>query len=120
MVDDFERHRSLLGVIPVALPPMFEPFVQLLLDLGITPQRLGSLAVNKLHPGGDPRLRLLAIPFPTEPEAFAFSQRVHGEVVQRHDLEQLLPKIGPALSIQLGDTWLLFWFGVMGNEITRH
>ena len=117
---DMDRHRALLGALPIALSPMFDPFVQLLLDLGIPPERLGSFAIRTLDGQADPRLRLLAIPFPTENDALMFVVRVMGEAYQRHDVEQLLPKIGPAQCIRLVDTFLLFWFGVIGVELTIH
>jgi hypothetical protein len=118
--DDFERHRSLLGAIPIELSPMFDPFLQMLRDLGIEESRFGSFAVRQLDSLADPRMRLLAIPFPDAESAGHFMVRVVGEMSQRPDVEAIRHKLGPATCLEFSDAVLMFWFGVMGVEITKH
>jgi len=116
--DDYDRHRRLLGALPIALSPMFDPFVELLIELDAP--ALGSFSIRKLDAKADARLRLLCIPFDDHASAVAFLLRLLGEATQRDVIDELLAKVGPGAIIEVDKTSLLFWFGLIGVEITRH
>jgi hypothetical protein len=106
--------RRALDQTPIALSPMFDPFIKLLTDLGAP--TFGSFAVRKLACDADPRLRLLALPFKSEGEAVRFMARFLAAAHDRPDVEEVLDRVGPATTIVVNGATLLFWFGVLGVD----